>query len=145
MLLLDTNVVSELRKVSNGRCNANVLAWSARQTEETRFLSAMTVFEIEHGILRLERRDIVQAAALRLWLDESILPAFDGRILPFDTAVARRCAALHIPDPRPDRDAIIAATALVHGLTLATRNVRDFDGTGVRVVNPWAGEPPPLI
>lgn len=139
MLLLDTNVVSELRKVANRRADPKVLAWSARQAPETSFLSAVTIFEIEQGILRLERRDKRQSAALRQWLDGHILPTFEARILPFDTAVARRCAALHVPDPRPERDAMIAATALVHGLTLATRNVADFQNMGVKFVDPWAG------
>jgi toxin FitB len=139
MLLLDTNVVSELRKVANQRADPNVLAWATGQSPEASFLSAITIFEIEHGILRLERRDKIQGAALRGWLEGDILPAFEGRILPLDTAVARRCAALHVPDPRPERDAIIAATALVHALTLATRNVADFQNMGVKIVDPWAG------
>ena len=142
MLLLDTNVVSELRKASAGRADANVLAWSGRHEPDSMYLSAVTVFEIELGILRLERRDEAQAAALRRWLEGQVLPAFEGRIWPFDVAVARRCAALHVPDPKPDRDAIIAATALVHSLTLATRNVADFQGMGLSLVNPWTGEDP---
>ena len=139
MLLLDTNVVSELRKESIKRADPNVVAWAARQAPESTFLSAMTVFEIEHGILRMERRDEVQGAALRRWFEGQVLPGFDGRILPFDIAVARRCAALHVPDPKPERDAMIAATALVHGLTLATRNVADFRDMGAKLVDPWAG------
>ena len=126
MLLLDTNVVSELRKTSNKRADPKVVAWSAGQPPESSFLSAVTIFEIEHGILRLDRRDKVQASVLRNWLEQVILPNFADRILPFDTAVARRCAALHVPDPKPERDAMIAATCLVHGLTLATRNVGDL-------------------
>lgn len=103
------------------------------------FLSAMTIIELEIGVLRIERRDPSQGANLRRWLDDHVLPAFAGRILAVDTAVAQRCASLHVPDPRPDRDALIAATALVHGLTVVTRNVGDFEPTGVRTLNPWQG------
>lgn len=139
MLLLDTNVISELRKTANVRADPAVAAWAARQDPESTFLSAVTVFEIEQGVLRMERRDRRQGAALRRWFEARVLPGFDGRILPFDTPVARRCAALHVPDPKPERDAMIAATALVHGLTLATRNVADFQAMGVKIVDPWAG------
>lgn len=76
---------------------------------------------------------------LRAWLDERVLPAFAGRVLPIDTAIAQRCAKLHIPDPRSDRDALIGATALVHGLTVVTRNLADFKPTGVELFNPWRG------
>ena len=138
MLLLDTNVVSELRKTANNRADPAVAAWAARQDPESTFISAVTLFEIEQGVLRMERRDRRQGAALRRWLEARVLPGFDGRILPFDTAVARRCAALHVPDPKPERDAMIAATELVHGLTLATRNVADFQAMGVKLVDPWA-------
>jgi len=139
MLLLDTNVVSELRKTANNRADPAVAAWAARQDPESTFLSAITIFEIEQGVLRMERRDRGQGAALRRWFEARVLPGFDGRILPFDTPVARRCAALHVPDPKPERDAMIAATALVHGLTLATRNVADFQAMGAKLVDPWAG------
>jgi predicted nucleic acid-binding protein len=138
MLLLDTNVVSELRKVANKRADARVVAWAGRQDPESSFLSAVTIFEIERGILQLERRDEAQGAALRRWFDGDVLPNFEGRILPVDSRVARRCAALHVPDPKPERDAMIAATALVHGLTLATRNVADFRDMDVKIVDPWA-------
>lgn len=139
MLLLDTNVISELRKTANNRADPAVAAWAARQDPESTFLSAITIFEIEQGVLRMERRDRRQGAALRRWFEARVLPGFDGRILPFDTPVARRCAALHVPDPKPERDAMIAATALVHGLTLATRNIADFQNMGVKLVDPWAG------
>lgn len=138
MLLLDTNVISELRKTANDRADPAVAAWAARQDPESTFISAVTLFEIEQGVLRMERRDRRQGAALRRWFEARVLPGFEGRILPFDTPVARRCAALHVPDPGPERDAMIAATALVHGLTLATRNVTDFQAMGVKLVDPWA-------
>lgn len=136
--LLDTNVVSELRK-SPTRIDRNVQAWGHALDAELQYLSAITVFEVELGILRAERRDKAQGATLRRWFDEVVLDAFAGRILPVDRKVAQSAVRLHVPDPRPERDAYIAATALVHGLTVATRNVGDFEPTGVPVVNPWAG------
>ena len=136
MILFDTNVVSELRKAA--KANARVTAWAAAQPQATLFVSTITVLELEIGVQRMERRDRRQGAVLREWLDDRVLPGFEGRILPFDTPVARRCAALHVPDPKPERDAMIAATALVHGLTLATRNVTDFQAMGVTLVDPWA-------
>jgi toxin FitB len=137
MYLLDTNVVSELRKARAGKANPNVAAWAASTAHETLFLSAITVEELELGTLLIERRDPVQGAILRTWLEKHVLPAFGDRILPVDTAVARRTAALHVPDPRPIRDAQIAATALVHRLTVVTRDALDFKSTGVNVIDPW--------
>lgn len=141
MFLLDTNVVSELRKVRAGKADRKVAAWAADVPPATLFLSAVTVHELEIGTLLVERRDPVQGGILRTWLDEHVLPAFADRILPVDTTVARRSAELHVPDPRPVRDAFIAATALVHGLMVVTRNVSDFAPTGARVVDPWLYEP----
>ena len=109
------------------------------------FLSAISILEIELGALQIARRDAAQGAVLRAWIDGQILPRFEGRILAIDTAVAQRCAHLHVPDPRAERDALIAATALVHGLTVVTRNVADFELIGVALLNPWdaqgAGKP----
>jgi predicted nucleic acid-binding protein len=80
----------------------------------------------------------VQGAVLRQWLDVSVARAFAGRVLPVDESVARRAAGLHVPDPAPFRDALIGATALVHGLAMVTRNLRDFERfRGLRVVDPW--------
>jgi predicted nucleic acid-binding protein len=138
MYLLDTNVVSELRKVRTGKADARVTAWAQVTPASEMFLSAISVLELELGLLLVERRDHAQATLLRIWLDQHVLPAFDGRILPVDTAVARHCAKLHVPDPRAERDALIAATALVHGLTVVTRNVSDFETTNVGLLNPWA-------
>ena len=137
MYLLDTNVISELRKVGDGKADLNVVAWLSSVEGASCYLSAITLLELELGILRLERRDASQGARLRLWLDSRVLPEFAERILPVDGAVALRCAKLHVPDPRPDRDAYIAATALVHGMTVVTRNVDDFAATGVALLNPW--------
>jgi predicted nucleic acid-binding protein len=137
MFVLDTNVVSELRKVRLGRANARVAQWADSMETVDLYLSAITVQELEMGVLLAERRDPTQGAVLRLWLDEHVLPAFAGRILSVDTAVAQRSAKLHVPDPRPVRDCLIAATALVYGMTVVTRNVADFEPCGVVVVNPW--------
>ncbi len=135
MLLLDTNVISELRRPE--RTDPKVLAWAATCHPEDLFLSAITILEIEVGVLTIARRDAVQGAILRAWLEQRILPGFDGRILGVDVDVARRCAELHVPDPRPERDALIAATALVHRMTVVTRNVVDFQPLGVGLLNPW--------
>lgn len=134
MFLLDTNVHSELRKAD--RADPRVLQWSRRQNAAHHHLSAMTIWEMEIGVLRIERCDRTQGIILRRWVEKTLLD-FAGRILPIDALVAMRCAALHIPNPRPDRDAYIAATALVHDFTIVTRNTRDFEGTGVKLFNPW--------
>jgi predicted nucleic acid-binding protein len=137
MYLLDTNVVSELRRAKSGKADKHVTAWADRVPAASLYLSVITVLELEMGVLLVERRDPPQGALLRTWLDAQVLPAFAGRILPIDTAVAQRCAKLHVSDPRSDRDALIAATALVHGMAVATRNVVDFAPTGVELLNPW--------
>ena len=141
MYLLDTNVVSELRKAKSGKADQNVLAWANSVSAASLFLSVITVLELETGILLIERRDPAQGAVLRSWLNTHVFPAFSERILPVDTAVAQCCAKLHVPDPLSDRDALIAATALIHGLTVVTRNSIDFVATGVELLDPWG---PPL-
>lgn len=137
--LLDTNVISELRKIGDGKADANVVAWIGTENKESFFISAITILELERGVLSVQRRDAAQGARLRAWLDNHIRPVFSGRILPIDDEIATRCAHLHIPDRRNEADALMAATALVHGLTVVTRNVRDFEGTGVIVIDPWQG------
>ncbi len=137
MFLLDTNVVSELRKIRLGRADANVARWADSVETVDLYLSSITVQELEIGVLLAERRDPAQGAVFRAWLDQHVLPAFTGRILPVDTAVALRSARLHVPNPRPVRDGLIAATALVHGMTVVTRNVADFEPCGVAWLNPW--------
>lgn len=140
MYLLDTNVVSELRKAKAGKANKNVKAWGESVSATSLYLSAIAILEFEMGVLLIERRDPLQGEMLRTWLDDYVLPAFSERILAVDTAVARRCAKLHVPNRRSDRDALIAATALVHGMAIVTRNVADFEPTGVEVFNPWGEE-----
>ncbi|MBU2743440.1 type II toxin-antitoxin system VapC family toxin [Acidithiobacillus thiooxidans] len=136
-LILDTNVVSELRKVRLGKANMNVTAWAESVDATDLFVSAITIMELELGVLSIERKDATQGALLRTWLEQHVLPEFSRRSLSVDTAVAQRCARLHVPDKRGERDALIAATALVHGMTVVTRNVADFKSTGVPLINPW--------
>lgn len=135
MYLLDTNILSELRR--GKRAHAKVAAWSRAVHQGELFLSVVTILEIERGILLVERRDKKQSAVLRAWLNERVMPQFDGRILPVDTVIAQKCAALQAPNPRPHLDALIAATAIVHRLKLVTRNVGDFESTGADLINPW--------
>ena len=135
MFVLDTNVISELRRGKPDQ-SAEVRSWAAGQPSNKFFLSAITILELEMGILALERRTPPQGNALRTWLS-GVREAFDGRILPFTDLTSTICAALHVPNPRLERDAMIAATALEHGFTVVTRNVPDFAGTGVGLVNPW--------
>ena len=137
MLILDTNVVSELRKIRSGKADENVAKWADSVVTIDLYLSVITVQELEIGVLLSERRDPTQGAMLRAWLNNHVLPAFTGRIISIDTAVAQCSARLHVPDPRPVRDTLIAATALVHGMAVVTRNVIDFEPTGVRIINPW--------
>ena len=137
MYLLDTNALSELRKRRSGRISAAVEAWAGSVDQADMFLSVITIMEIELGIALLERRDTRQAGVLRLWLHDKVMPAFAGRILPLDTTIALRCARLHVPDTKSERDAWIAATGLVHDLTIVTRNVVDFAGTDVTLFDPW--------
>ncbi|CAN5490541.1 type II toxin-antitoxin system VapC family toxin [soil metagenome] len=135
MFLLDTNVISELRRPH--KANRAVVSWAGAIPAASFFLSAISILEIELGALLIARRDTAQSAVLRGWIDDQLLPRFEARILAVDTAVARRCARLHVPDPRAERGALIAATAMVHGLTVVTRNVADFEPTGVALLNPW--------
>ncbi|BBP69912.1 twitching motility protein PilT [Pseudomonas sp. Seg1] len=134
MYLLDTNVISELRKP---QADANVVAWAKSTSAPSMFISVITLMELETGVLRIERRDPDQGKVLRRWLKRHVVPAFDTRILPIDVAVAVRCASLHVPDRASESDALIAATALVHGLTVVTRNIGDFQNSGVALINPW--------
>jgi toxin FitB len=137
MYLLDTNVVSEIRKAGSGRENVNVVSWVRDKADELLYLSAITLFELELGALQVARRDPRQGQALRSWIDDGVRRAFRGRIIPADEIVALRAAAFNIPNPKPMHDAFIGATAAEHGLSIVTRNVRDFQGMGIEIINPW--------
>jgi predicted nucleic acid-binding protein len=137
MLLLDTNVISELRKVRDGRTNPLFIAWAKTLDWSDLYLSVITLYELELGVGRLEEYDTVQGKILRTWLGESVLKRFESRILPVNEAVATRSAQLQIPRTRQVEDTLIAATAYVYNLPVVTRNLSDFEGTGVRIINPW--------
>ncbi len=135
MFLLDTNVISELRRPD--KANPNVVKWANEIPAVQFFISAISVLEIECGALLMARRDEAQGKILRAWIDDHILSRFESRILAVDSVVALRCARLHVPDPSSERDALIGATALVHGMTVVTRNISDFERSGVVILNPW--------
>lgn len=141
MYILDTNVLSELRKKKSGKADVNVIRFIDELAPDRLFVSAISVLELEIGVQQMELRDPAQGQRLRNWLGKQVLPNFENRILPVDTNVALRCASLHVPNRRPDRDALIAATALAHRMIVITRNTADFISTGVELVDPWrAGE-----
>lgn len=142
MLLLDTNVISELRKVRLGRAPQAVIDWEASVTATELYLSSATIHELELGTLLLEKKDPRQAWTLRRWLDDHVIPTFRGRILPIDIPIMRRSAYLHSLRTRSVMDTLIAATAYVHNMTVVTRNVVDFRDTAVQIDNPWTYQPP---
>lgn len=137
MYLLDTNVISELRRAIFGKADRRVSAWANSVPASSLYLSAITVLVLEVGALLSKRKDPLQGERLQSWIDQQVLPAFSNRILPVDVTVAKYCASLHVPNPKADRDALIAATAIIHGMSVITRNVRDFKDMGVKLINPW--------
>jgi toxin FitB len=137
MYLLDTNIISESRKLGTAKVDPNAARWFAEVDVETSFVSAMTIFELERGVKQMERRDTAQGALLRRWFDEQVMATYESRTLPLSREVALICAGLHIPDPKSERDAWIAATAIDAGLTLVSRNVGDFANMGVGLINPF--------
>ncbi|QDP02779.1 type II toxin-antitoxin system VapC family toxin [Thalassotalea sp. PS06] len=140
MYLLDTNVISELRKASANKADVNLVNWATKQSVGTLFVSAVSILEIEMGVLLKERKDPAQGTMLRTWLNSHVLTAFSDRILPLDTSVALQCAKFHVPNPKSERDAMIGATAQVHGMTLVTRNTKDFQHMGIELLNPWQAQ-----
>ena len=137
MFLLDTNVVSELRRVASGEANEHLITWASSVESSALYLSSVSVLELEIGVQRVERRDRRQGRVLRSWLVDKVRPAFQGRVLPFDEASALICAKYHVPNPRSDRDSFIAAIAESNDMSVVTRNIKDFEPLGVRVLNPW--------
>lgn len=141
MLLLDTDVVSELRKVASGKAHPNVMVWNETVDPNETFISSIVLHELEIGVRLMEHNDAAAGKVLRNWLENSVLAAFSGRILPLDEAAARHAARWHVPDPKPINDAYIAATAFTRRMTLVTRNVKDFESMGLAVINPWDARP----
>ena len=137
MFVLDTNVISELRKARSGKANTGVAEWAKSVPAPTMFMSVISLHELEHGVHLIERRDAKQGSLLRSWLDDSVMPAFERRILDVTPEIARRSAAYHVPDPAPFRDTLIAATASAHGMTVVTHNTRDFERFDIELLNPW--------
>lgn len=137
MYLLDTNIISESRKLGTPKVDPRAARWLGQVDFETTFVSAMTIFELERGVRQIERRDTKQGAALRRWLDDQVMTTYENRTLPLSRSVALICAGLHIPDPKSERDAWIAATAIEAELILVSRNVVDFAGIGVGLINPF--------
>jgi predicted nucleic acid-binding protein len=133
--LFDTNVVSAARR--RERLPRAVADWLSRIPQSRVYISVISLLEIEVGIRRLERSDPAQGAVLRRWKSTVVAEGFRGRTLPVDAAVAETAGALHVPDPKPQLDALIAATAIVHRLTVVTRNAADFEPMGVAIVDPW--------
>ncbi|PPC75075.1 VapC toxin family PIN domain ribonuclease [Pokkaliibacter plantistimulans] len=137
MYLLDTCTVSEIRKVKAGKADQNFADWITRIDASSFYVSSINLMELERGVLSMERKDTAQGGILRAWFNNYVLPEFSHRTLHFDTDAASRCAQMHVPNPAAFRDAMIAATALVHGMAVVTRNVKDFQFDGLKVINPW--------
>ncbi|MGF1512067.1 MAG: type II toxin-antitoxin system VapC family toxin [Myxococcota bacterium] len=137
MFVVDTNIISELRKARAGKANTGVTAWAKSVAAPAMFMSVISLHELEHGVLLVEHRDPAQGNLLRTWLDKGVVPAFERRILDVTPEVARLSASFHLPNPAPFRDALIAATAAINGMAVVTHNTRDFERFGVEIVDPW--------
>lgn len=146
MFLLDTPVIAELRKAKAGQADAQVTRWASSTASQNLFISVISLLELDAGVAQLERKDRAQGTAMRAWLDDVVPRAFDGRILSVDVAVTKKRAALPYAesrqaDSRHERDALLAAIALTHGLTLVTRNLSAFRFGRVKLLNPWGYTP----
>lgn len=137
MLLLDTNIVSELRKVASGKADPNVVVWNETVDPAETFISSVVLHELEIGVRLVEHNDPAAGKVLRNWLENTVLGAFSGHILPLDEAAAVQAAKRHVPNPKSINDAYIAATAFTRRMTSVTRNVKDFEGMGVALADPW--------
>lgn len=138
MYLLDTNVISEMRKVATGRANLGLCEWASRQEASWFHISVVTAMELERGILSVERRDTQQGKLLRRWLEQVVRRQFGDKTLFIDDITAEICASLHVPNRCPENEAWIAAQAIQHNLTLVTRNEKDFIGLGIKLINPFS-------
>lgn len=137
MYLLDTNIISEIRKLAKNKCDKNVADWVRSTSKDLMFTNAVVMMELERGVMSIERKDTTQGELLRHWFEMDVKPAFHGKILKIDEQTAQICAKLHIPDYAPENDAWIAACAIQHNLVLVTRNTADFARTGVKLFNPF--------
>ena len=137
MYLLDTNIISELKKLDSGKIHPQVQRWAYSINLMQTKISVVSIIEIRTGILSLARKGQAQAASFDNWFTNRLLPAYRTRTLSVDTEVALICAQLHIPAKRPINDTYIAATAIAHNLTPVTRNVRDFQGLPLMLENPF--------
>ncbi|XXQ69159.1 type II toxin-antitoxin system VapC family toxin [Neisseriaceae bacterium B1] len=137
MYLLDTNIISEIRKIGQGKANSGVATWANQTSSSDMYMSCITLLELEKGIFGIECKDVAQGKILRTWLENQVKPAFGQRILPIDTAIALRCVQMHVPQPKSITDSLIAATALQHDLIVVTRNIADFAHMGARLLNPF--------
>lgn len=134
-MLLDTNVLSELRKAS--RCDPAVAAWQQDQDLEQQFVSVISLLELKLGIELKARKNTEFGARLRLWYESQVKTTFQHRTLSVDLRIAETCAGLHATRTRPYRDSLLAATALVYGFTIVTRNTADFADSGLMLIDPW--------
>ena len=135
--LVDTNVISEFRKMRSGRANENVVRYFSHIQPSNIYMSVITFYEFEKGIKQMELRDQDQGEILRNWMENHVIKYWGANILPIDVNVARICAGLHVPNPKSLSDSFIASTAIVHGLALVTRNVKDFEKIDIEVINPF--------
>ena len=137
MYLADTNVISELRKYRSGRMHPSARHWVEHVDVNDVYISVISMMEIRTGILRRARKDAAQAQILQQWFSHELAPEFAGRILPVSLEVALTCSELHVPHKKSEYDALIGATAREHHLMLVTRNVADFQGMGLDILNPF--------
>ena len=137
MYLLDTNIISEMRRLPKGKADAGLTTWAKSVNTHAFYTCTVVMMELERGVLGLERKDPIQGQILRIWFENTVKSAFQQRILSIDNETARLCANLHVPDKAPENDAWIAAIAIKHNLILVTRNTADFQDMGIRLLNPF--------